>query len=179
MGREFGSMEMRKFLCMAVAGAALIASPALAKPGNGHGRGHDKGDHGWQARDDGDRDRGEWRDRHDGDRDRGEWRERDDRRDGDGWQRGEYRSSYRNCPPGLARKHNGCQPPGQARNGWRRGDRLPRGYNGYTSYNQIPRSYRDRYNLDRDGRYVYRDGQVYQVNPRTSIIEQVLGALGR
>jgi len=32
--------------------------------------------------------------------------------------------SYR-CPPGLAKKHNGCMPPGQARL-WRRGYVLPR-----------------------------------------------------
>ena len=29
------------------------------------------------------------------------------------------------CPPGLRQKHNGCMPPGQARN-WRRGEPLPR-----------------------------------------------------
>ena len=29
------------------------------------------------------------------------------------------------CPPGLARKHNGCMPPGQARK-WHRGYPLPR-----------------------------------------------------
>lgn len=28
------------------------------------------------------------------------------------------------CPPGLAKKHNGCMPPGQARK-WRIGHRLP------------------------------------------------------
>tara|TARA_R110002124_G_scaffold141679_1_gene306221 strand:+ start:9731 stop:10198 length:468 start_codon:yes stop_codon:yes gene_type:complete len=30
-----------------------------------------------------------------------------------------------NCPPGLAKKNNGCQPPGQAKK-WQKGDRLPR-----------------------------------------------------
>lgn len=29
------------------------------------------------------------------------------------------------CPPGLAKKHNGCQPPGQARK-WQRGQALER-----------------------------------------------------
>lgn len=29
-----------------------------------------------------------------------------------------------NCPPGLAKKHNGCLPPGQAKK-WHRGARLP------------------------------------------------------
>ena len=30
------------------------------------------------------------------------------------------------CPPGLAKKHNGCMPPGQARK-WHVGQRLPQG----------------------------------------------------
>ena len=30
------------------------------------------------------------------------------------------------CPPGLAKKHNGCLPPGQAKP-WHRGEPLPRG----------------------------------------------------
>lgn len=29
------------------------------------------------------------------------------------------------CPPGLAKKHNGCLPPGQAKKKYRVGDRLP------------------------------------------------------
>lgn len=35
----------------------------------------------------------------------------------------EYRGGH--CPPGLAKKHNGCQPPGQAKK-WRKGYPLPR-----------------------------------------------------
>lgn len=34
------------------------------------------------------------------------------------------------CPPGLAKKNNGCQPPGQARK-WRHGERLPDTVRGY------------------------------------------------
>jgi Ni/Co efflux regulator RcnB len=39
-----------------------------------------------------------------------------------------YGSQFRagNCPPGLAKKHNGCMPPGQARK-WRKGQPLPQG----------------------------------------------------
>lgn len=38
-----------------------------------------------------------------------------------------YRSEFRggHCPPGLAKKGNGCQPPGQAKK-WQRGRALPR-----------------------------------------------------
>lgn len=39
------------------------------------------------------------------------------------------------CPPGLAKKPNGCLPPGQARK-WRRGEPLPRG----VVYYEVPRS---------------------------------------
>ena len=35
----------------------------------------------------------------------------------------EFRSGH--CPPGLAKKHNGCMPPGQAKK-WRMGQPLPR-----------------------------------------------------
>ena len=35
----------------------------------------------------------------------------------------EFRRGH--CPPGLAKKHNGCMPPGQAKK-WRMGQPLPR-----------------------------------------------------
>jgi Ni/Co efflux regulator RcnB len=35
----------------------------------------------------------------------------------------EFRGGH--CPPGLAKKHNGCMPPGQAKK-WRMGQPLPR-----------------------------------------------------
>ena len=37
----------------------------------------------------------------------------------------------KNCPPGLAKKNNGCMPPGQARN-WVVGQPIPRGVTVYT-----------------------------------------------
>ena len=38
-----------------------------------------------------------------------------------------YRSAHSSgfCPPGLAKKHNGCMPPGQAKKRWQVGYRLP------------------------------------------------------
>ncbi|MBP8149518.1 MAG: RcnB family protein, partial [Limnohabitans sp.] len=39
------------------------------------------------------------------------------------------------CPPGLAKKNNGCLPPGQERK-WRKGEPLPRGVVSY----EVPRS---------------------------------------
>ena len=105
-----------------------------------------------------------------------QWSDRNDRQN-----YGYHNASYRNCPPGLAKKHNGCMAPGQYRkmNRWTRGERLPRGYNSYTSYNQIPYSYRQRYNLDPNNRYIYQNNTIYQVDPRTQVIQQILGGLVR
>ena len=92
-----------------------------------------------------------------------------------------YNSGYGmgNCPPGLAKKHNGCLPPGQAKKRYDVGQRLPYGYNSYTPYNQIPYDLRNQYGLDPYGRYIYRDGYLYEVNPRTRIISQILSAILR
>ena len=40
-------------------------------------------------------------------------------------------SNGKNCPPGLAKKNNGCMPPGQARN-WAVGQPVPRGVTVYS-----------------------------------------------
>ena len=36
-----------------------------------------------------------------------------------------YYASGKHCPPGLARKNNGCMPPGQAKKQWAVGQPLP------------------------------------------------------
>jgi Ni/Co efflux regulator RcnB len=43
----------------------------------------------------------------------------------------EHYGSGRNCPPGLAKKHNGCLPPGQAKK-WAVGQPIPRGVTVYS-----------------------------------------------
>lgn len=83
-----------------------------------------------------------------------------------------------NCPPGLAKKHNGCLPPGQARK-LLRGERFPHGFGTSYGYRQIPYDLRSRYGLDPSDRYYYSDGYLYRVDPRTMVIEQVIGALLR
>jgi Ni/Co efflux regulator RcnB len=107
---------------LALAGL-LAVGPALADKG---GKGHDKG---------GDKhDRSEQRD----DRDHGaknhgnkhaEKSAHVDRFDDPhrGYVRDYYAREYRagRCPPGLAKKHNGCMPPGQAKK-WDVGQPLPR-----------------------------------------------------
>jgi hypothetical protein len=83
------------------------------------------------------------------------------------------------CPPGLAKKNNGCLPPGQAKKLYGVGQRLPYGYNNWTPYNQIPYDIRDRYDLDPYGRYIYDQNYVYRVDPTTMIVSQVLNAILR
>jgi len=141
-------------LALVVAAAALAANPALAdKPswaGNPHG-GKNQQDQPWpdrrdysdRGRYDRENDRRDWN----GDRryrdqqDSHHAEHRDDRRyEGPRYSGGQYFSDqhrtsvynyyhdeYRGgrCPPGLAKKHNGCMPPGQARK-WAIGRPLPR-----------------------------------------------------
>lgn len=40
-----------------------------------------------------------------------------------GWYEAQIREGH--CPPGLAKKHNGCMPPGQAKKRWAIGRPLP------------------------------------------------------
>lgn len=91
--------------------------------------------------------------------------------------RAQNRFGANSCPPGLAKKNNGCLPPGQARKMFAEGQRLPTGYNFYTPYDDIPTSYRNEYDLDPNGRYIYRDGRIYDVDPRTQIVRRIIEGL--
>jgi len=83
------------------------------------------------------------------------------------------------CPPGLAKKHNGCLPPGQAKKLYNIGQRWPRDYGYRWNYDQIPYDLRNRYDFDPDDRYYYGDGYLYQVDPATMLISQVISAILR
>ena len=83
------------------------------------------------------------------------------------------------CPPGLAKKNNGCLPPGQAKKLYNRGQRWPGNYGYAWNYNQIPYDLRSRYGFDPDDRYYYGDGYLYQVDPTTMLISQVVSAILR
>jgi hypothetical protein len=144
---------MRYIALLAGAAALGLAAPALAKPGNGHGHGNP---HAYGSDKQGN-DRGSGHDN-----------------------RGKgvlYGSGVGGCPPGLAKKNNGCMPPGQARKLYRTGQRFPLGYGNAWSYNQIPYELRRQYDLDRRNRYYYGDGYIYGVDPRTRVIESVVSAL--
>ena len=84
----------------------------------------------------------------------------------------------RSCPPGLAKKNNGCLPPGIAKRSFNVGDRW-NGNAGQWSYNQVPTEWRNQYDLDSDDRYYYRNGYLYGVDPKTRLVETVLQALIR
>ena len=100
---------------------------------------------------------------------RGHDRDRDNR----------YGYNNRACPPGLAKRNNGCQAPGQARR-LSRGQRYASNY-GYRSYsyNTIPYNVRRQYNLNRNYRYYYNDGYLYGVDPTTQVVQQVIQSLLR
>jgi hypothetical protein len=82
------------------------------------------------------------------------------------------------CPPGLAKKNNGCMPPGQARK-LDRGERWQSGYGTAYTYTRIPYDVRRRYRLNSRYRYYYSGGTIYVVDPRTMLIAQVISALLR
>lgn len=83
----------------------------------------------------------------------------------------------RHCPPGLAKKHNGCLPPGQAKK-YKVGETLPDGIN----YNDLPRELRDLLGKPPRGyRYTQVDNDVLLISEAgKKIIDVVtlLSALG-
>jgi hypothetical protein len=99
---------------VAALAAALAAAPAWAGHDGDHGKGHDKGRHGPSHREDA-------------------------RRGEDSHVVVRFAAPQRvivqnyyvtqikagHCPPGLAKKHNGCLPPGQAKKLWVIGRPLP------------------------------------------------------
>ena len=83
------------------------------------------------------------------------------------------------CPPGLAKKSNGCMPPGQAKKMYNVGQRYNRNFGTSWGYNQIPDYLRSQYTFDPNDRYYYGNGYLYQVDPKTMLVQQVISALLR
>ena len=83
------------------------------------------------------------------------------------------------CPPGLAKRDNGCLPPGQAKKLYNIGQRYNRNFGNTWNYNQIPDYLRSQYSFDQSDRYYYRNGYLYQVDPKTMLVQQVISALLR
>jgi len=152
-------INMKTLILIASATAFALAAPALAKPG--HGQGQHGQAHGSQAH----------------------VSAHANSEHGkhivttrDGWRLYALDASG-SCPPGLAKKHNGCMPPGQAKKLYNVGQRYNRNFGDRWSYNQIPYDLRSRYSFDQDDRFYYRNGYLYQVDPRTMLIQQVVSAL--
>jgi Ni/Co efflux regulator RcnB len=78
-----------------------------------------------------------------------------------------YGQSFRgNCPPGLAKKNNGCLPPGHAKR-WNIGQALPAGITWYA----VPQDLYVRLTPPPTGhRYVYLDGGVLLLNVSTRLV---------
>jgi hypothetical protein len=83
------------------------------------------------------------------------------------------------CPPGLAKKNNGCLPPGQAKKLYNIGQRWPGSYGYRWNYDQIPYDLRSQYGFEPNSRYYYGDGYLYRVDPTTMLISQVVSAILR
>ena len=90
---------------------------------------------------------------------------------------GPHGYGYGNCPPGLRDK--GCIPPGQAKKMLRRGERYDLGERSRYAYGQIPYSIRRQYDLSGRYQYYYDQGYLYQVDPRTLLVQQAIRALLR
>ena len=85
------------------------------------------------------------------------------------------------CPPGLAKKNPPCMPPGQAKQLFGVGQRVPYGYQGLLGYDALPYNLRSFYGqqLDPRARYIYDNNYIYRVDPRTMLVGAVLNALVR
>lgn len=109
-------MRYKFFAIVSILGLAL-AGPVLAEPGHGHGGGPpDRGPGGARGPDPDHGRGGPEVNIYIGDRDRNAVYS---------YYRTEYAAGH--CPPGLAKKHNGCMPPGQAKKMWAIGRPLPAG----------------------------------------------------
>jgi hypothetical protein len=80
------------------------------------------------------------------------------------------------CPPGLAKKHNGCLPPCQAKKLFRVGDRLEPAW---FSASAFPTRYRNFYSDTADSYYRYDDwGRIYRVDSGSNQISGLIPLLG-
>ena len=147
MTRFMPFTPVRRIVALAMASLLLAASPAFTKDNQNDGYGNGK--HSQKefqkaqkhAEKDYAKDRKEVRKERAKAQKRAEKRRREDIKHGayfDDQQRTSVRQYYtrtyanaKRCPPGLAKKHNGCVPPGQA-GSWHVGEPVPRGVTVYT-----------------------------------------------
>jgi len=148
---------MVRALCF-IAALGLAAAPALADPPEwSKGKGHR----------DRDNDQGENHEKHRGHFDR-------DRRE---YVRAYYDDEFRagRCPPGLAKKHNGCMPPGQAKK-WEMGRPIPTGVAVY----DLPPQLVVRIGVPPAGyKYVRAGADVLLIAAGTKVVVDAVRDLGR
>ncbi|RTL57687.1 MAG: hypothetical protein EKK46_02870 [Rhodocyclaceae bacterium] len=80
-----------------------------------------------------------------------------------------------NCPPGLAKKHNGCLPPGQAKK-WAMGQPLPRGIE---MYDLPPTLLRQLGRTPEGYKYVRVASDVLMIAVGTNLVVDAITDLGR
>jgi hypothetical protein len=79
-----------------------------------------------------------------------------------------------NCPPGLAKKHNGCLPPGQAKKRYQVGHALPPG----THYQPVPPELQARIGKPPQGYvYVTLDGDLLKLAVGTLLVVDAIDGL--
>lgn len=88
-----------------------------------------------------------------------------------------YEREYggKRCPPGLAKKHNGCLPPGQARK-WQLGQPLPR----EVMYYEVPQPLVIQIGIPPSGyRYVRVASDILMIAIGTGMVVDAIKDLGR
>lgn len=125
--------QPHRVLALLVA-AIFTAGPGLAQ-GQGEGRGKDKAEKHAQKQADKAEKRADKAEKQRGKREREDVKVgayfNDQHRQAARAYYHQHYSNAKNCPPGLAKKNNGCMPPGQAKK-WAVGQPIPRGVAVYT-----------------------------------------------
>ncbi len=176
--------DMKKLILLAGAAALASTGPLAAKPGNGHAKGQSHGNHAMMIHGGGHA-KGHGHATHAMMKHGGKANAKNSHRASRGiLMTDRYGRLYAldargSCPPGLAKRHNGCTPPGQAKRRYTVGQRYNRNFGNMWTYSQVPYYLRTHYNLDQSERYYYNNGYVYQVDPRTMLIQQVISAILR
>ena len=83
------------------------------------------------------------------------------------------------CPPGLAKKNAMCMPPGQMKKLYATGQRFrpTTAMPGTTTRSRY--DLRTQYGFQPNANYYYGNGYLYQVDPRTRLIQSVVNAIMR
>ena len=164
--RSFRMNRIALAMSAGLLAASLLSPPAMADKPDWAGK-----ERAGQRNDGGRNDesrRGDRGERHGGDR-----FDDDKRRIAHDWYREQYGSGR--CPPGLAKKNNGCMPPGQARK-WTLGKPIPAG----VVYYEVPQSLIVKIGLPPAGqRYVRVANDLLLIAVGTGMVIDAIEDLGR